>query len=342
MDFWPRVDELIERAPTVADLHAHRLHLYAAWRWRSLGRPLASELVELERGAAVVRLAAPALLRRIREAYDGPMILLKGAEAGARYPQPGLRPTTDLDLLVPDADAVQRMLVAGGFTELEGLEPEDGHHLPQLEWPGLLMAVEIHSRPNWPRWLSPPPTEQLFAAATTESVVGHGVLALPPAHHALVLAAHAWTDAPIARLGQLVDYLLMSHEADATELEALARRWNIERLWRTTDAIARRVLLGHSDRVAGSALWTRRLESMRDRTVLGSKLAALVAPFWGLPPGTALVATARGVADDLRPAKGETWAEKVSRTAGGLRQGFGPRSVRVRALAAEKRRSLGH
>ena len=203
------------------------------------------------------------------------------------------------------------------------------------------MPVEIHSRPNWPSWLPPPPIDQLFAAATTESVVGHGVLALPPAHHALVLAAHAWTDAPIARLGQLVDYLLMSQEADAAELEALARSWKIERLRRTTDAIARRVLLGHGDRVAASALWTRRLESMRDRTVIGSKVAGIVAPFWGLPPGRALAATARGVAEDVRPARGETWRGKVSRTAGALRQGFGPRSVRARALEAEKRRSLG-
>jgi hypothetical protein len=341
VEIWARLDELIDRAPTVTDLHAHRLHLYAEWRWRELGRPVPQELAELKKGAAVLRLAAPALLGRIRQVYDGPMILLKGAEAGARYPRPELRPSMDLDLLVPDAEHVQSLLLDHGFTIFEELAPEAGHHLPQLEWAGLLLPVEIHSRPNWPEWLPAPPTHQLFEAATTESVVGHGVLALPPAHHALVLTAHMWTDAPIARIGQLLDYWLVSREADPDELTRLADRWQLTRLWRTTDSIARSVLLGEPARVRAAGLWTRRLDAARDRTVLGAKVAALAAPFWGLSPGDALVATGRRLAADFRPERGETWRRKLSRTASAVRQSFQPRSLRSRAADLERRRATG-
>jgi putative nucleotidyltransferase-like protein len=341
VELWERVDQLIDRAPTITDLHAHRLHLYAEWRWRELGRPIQRELAELKKGAAVLRLAAPALLGRIRQVYDGPMILLKGAEAGARYPRPELRPSADLDLLIPDAEHVQRLLLDHGFTVFEELAPEAGHHLPQLEWAGLLMPVEIHSRPNWPTWLPAPATAELFDVATTESVVGRGVLALPPAHHALVLTAHMWTDAPIARIGQLLDYWLVSREADPDELARLARRWQLTRLWRTTDSIARSVLLGEPTTVRAAGLWTRRLEATRDRTVLGAKLASLVAPFWGLSAGDAVVATARRFGAELRPGQHETWGGKFSRTAGAVRQSFQPRSLRSRAADLERRRASG-
>lgn len=339
MEIWPRLDILIDRAPTVTDLHAHRLHLYAEWRWRQLGRPVAPELVELRKGAAVLRLAAPALLGRIRKLYSGPIILLKGAEAGARYPCPDLRPTGDLDLLVPDANDVQRLLLANGFTVLEELGPDAGHHLPQLEWGGLLLPVEIHSRPNWPAWLRPPATDELFEAATAESVVGHGVRALPPAQHALVLAAHMWTDAPLARIGQFVDYWLMSQAAEQHELARLAARWDMTRLWQTTDALARKVLLGEDVDVRAAGIWTRRLDAGRDRTVLGAKLAWLVAPFWSVPARDALTASARRLAAELRPGTHETWRGKLSRTAGALRQGFQPRSLRSRAAYFKRRRA---
>ena len=166
VDIWRNVNDLVDRAETVTALHAHRMHLYAAWRWRGLGRPVPDELVEGERGAALQRLGAPMLLRHVREAYEGPMVLLKGAEVAARYPKPQLRPSLDLDLLVPDAKAVQKALLAGGFTERRVYQPGEGHHhLRELEWPAVLMRVEVHSAPSWPTWLKPPPTEQLFEAA---------------------------------------------------------------------------------------------------------------------------------------------------------------------------------
>jgi hypothetical protein len=335
MNLWTRVDELVEQARTVSDLHAHRLHLYAAWRWRSVGRPVPAELVELERGARIFRLAAPAVLMRVRAAYDGPLILLKGADVAAAYPRPELRPSIDLDFLVPDPERTQRSLVEAGFSELpDTCAPDEHHHLPALEWPGLLVRVELHSTPSWPTWLPPPPLAELFASATTASALGHGVVALPPPHQALVLAAHMWREVPLARLGQLIDVLLMAQAAPAGETESLARRWGIDRLWRVTDATARRILL--AERIEGSAprIWTRGLESMRERTVIESKVAQLMGPFLALPSRKAVAAAARVASSELRPSRDETWGEMAGRTLGALRQGFRRRSARDRELEA--------
>jgi hypothetical protein len=333
VDIWRNVNELVDRAETVTALHAHRMHLYAAWRWRGLGRPVPEELVEWERGAAVQRLGAPILLRHVREAYDGPMVLLKGAEVAARYPKPQLRPSLDLDLLVPDAKAVQKALLAGGFTERLVYQPGEGHHhLRGLEWPGVLMRVEVHSAPNWPTWLKPPPTEQLFEAAVSESVVGHGVLALPPAHHALIVTAHMWREVPLVRLGQLIDVRVLSLEADPDELERLAGQWGLRRIWKKTDEPARRLLDGEHRHGGAGRFRARRLETVSEVTVIEAKLAELSAPFRGLPPGSALVASSRELFSELRPDLGETWVEKLRRSAGALRQVSRSRAARDREL----------
>lgn len=329
VDIWPRVNELVDRAETVTALHAHRLHLYAAWHWRTQGRPVPTELVELERGAAVQRLGAPALLRHVREAYDGPMLLLKGAEVAARYPKPELRPSLDLDFLVPDATAVQKALIAGGFAEREVFHGNEHHHLRALEWPGALMRVEVHNTPSWPTWLTPPSTDELFEAAASESVLGHGILALPPAHHALIVTAHMWREIPLARLGQLIDVRVLAQEAEPDELERLSSDWGLRRLWARTDGTAQRVLGGESRQGTFPA---KRLETVSEATVLEAKLAELAAPFRGLPPGKALVATARELLAELLPQPYETWRGKLTRSAGALRQSFRARSARDREL----------
>ena len=338
-DIWARVDALIERADTISDLRWHRLHLYAAWRWRSLGRRISDELHAFDRQAAALRLSMPTVLARVREAYDGPIVLLKGADVAARYPTPELRPSADLDLLVPDAEHVYRALVNHGFNEWQGearLSAEH-HHLQLLVWPGLPGGVEIHRAPNWPTWLTAPRTDELISEATSESVVGHGILTLPPAHHALVLTAHLWRDDPMGRVGQLIDVLLMSGSVDGTSIEKLARRWGIERLWRTTRAAAHRILLGEQDVPLGARVLTSRHESMRQRTVLESKVFEICAPFFGLPPSRAITDAARHVIWALQPGPNETWGEKAT----ALRQSLSPISVAAnRGLEKQRRRKL--
>jgi hypothetical protein len=336
VNIWERVDELVDRAESVTALHAHRLHLYAAWRGRSVGRPVPEELVALERGAAVQRLGVPALLRHVRDAYAGPLLLLKGAEVGARYPRPELRPSQDLDLLVPDAKATQAALVSGGFAERDVFHAADHHHLRALEWPGASTRVEVHSTPSWPTWLTPPSTDELFRAADSESVLGHGVLALPPAHHALIVTAHMWREVPLVRLGQLIDASVLAQEADPDELEGLASEWGLRRLWNVTDGTARQVLGGEPR--PGRHAWrarAKRLETLSEATVLEAKLVELAAPFRGLPPRRAFAATARELLAEFRPEPYETWREKITRSLGALRQSFRARSARDRELEAD-------
>ena len=94
------------------------MELIAARAWRRQGRPVPDELRLDERIAAIRTLGVPVLLRRIRAAYDGTLILMKGPEAAARYPDPALRPFCDLDFLVDDPAAAHRALMAAGFVEV--------------------------------------------------------------------------------------------------------------------------------------------------------------------------------------------------------------------------------
>jgi hypothetical protein len=89
---WHGVAELIDRAPSLADLRNHRIGVLAARRRRELGRPIPPELLEEERWATLVVLTAPVLLQRARSAYEGTMLVMKGPEVAARYPDPPLRP----------------------------------------------------------------------------------------------------------------------------------------------------------------------------------------------------------------------------------------------------------
>ena len=111
------------------------------------GCELGDDLIADETRAAVNELAVPGLLARVRAAWDGPLVLMKGPEVALDYRAPGLRSFGDLDLLTDDAEAAQAALIAAGFHEV--FDPEiykDIHHLRPLWWPGLPLVVELHSR----------------------------------------------------------------------------------------------------------------------------------------------------------------------------------------------------
>jgi hypothetical protein len=316
---WEGVGRLVDRTDGARDLEAHGLHLLAAERWRRFGRPVPQAFVQEELRAAMTTLAAPALLRRVRASCEGPMLVLKGVELARRYPDPALRLSSDVDLLVRDAEAAQRALLAAGFVEVG--DPElylDIHHLRPLCWPTLPLAIELHSRIKWPDGLQPPPSAELFADAVPAAVGLDGVLALPAAQHALAVAAHAWAHVPLRRLRDLVDIALLSAEADPGELSALARRWGIERLWRTTRAAVEGVLLGAVP-PAAVQLWARHLADVRERTVLENHLMRCLSPLWALPPRRALAASLSALVDEVRPGTGETWRTKLARGGEALR-----------------------
>ena len=317
---WHAVDELLDRAPTAADLRAHRLHLLAARRLRLQRRSVSDELVAAERLAAAMSLAAEITLELARAAYDGTLVLMKGLEVARRYPSPTLRPFRDLDLLVDRPWQAQRALIAAGF---EPVGMDDGYyegkqHLRPLRFAGLPVLVEIHSRPVWVRWAPPPSTPELLSEAVDSATGISGVRALSPAHHALVLAAHSWAGSPFRRILDLVDTTVIAGEADPAALSDAARRWQVDGVWRSMRAAADAVLFGHAT-PWHLRLWAGDLRAARDRTVVRDHVVRLLSSFSALPPQRAFAEAARAFTRDLRPRPGETWGFKVGKVRRALR-----------------------
>jgi hypothetical protein len=311
---WHAVDSLIDRSPGLHDLRAHGLHLLAARRWRAQGFPLPSELSAEERVAAVVSLMVRPLLERVVPAVDGPILLMKGPEVAHRYPSPHLRSYGDVDLLVADAGAAHRALLAAGFVHVG--DPKlyiEIHHERPLVWPGVPLVIELHSRPKWIEWASEPSVAELLEAAVPSAVGVDGVSTLHPAHHALVTAVHSWAHAPLRRLGEIVDVALLADGVDRVELRRQAEQWGISRLWRTTERVADELLAG--GQVAWPLrVWARNLFRARERTVLENHLASSLSGFSAQPFGRAVAGMAGQIFDDLRPAAEETWRSKGRRT----------------------------
>jgi hypothetical protein len=323
---WAGVDRLVERAGPGAALTLHRLEPLAARRLRALGREVPEDLAESERLGAAFALAVPVHLQRARAAVDGPLLVAKGPELAARYPDDSLRVYRDLDLFAPDAGAVQGALVAAGFAETGDPDYYAGApHLRPLAWPGLPMELEVHERPNWPRWLEPPSVAELFEDAVPSATGIDGVLAPAPERHALLVATHAWMHGPLERARDLLDVGLLAAEADRAELERLARAWGIEKLWAATLALVEGIFLdGRPPRAQRG--WARNLAALSERTVLERHVARWVAWYTAFPPGLAVRAMLDELRADLSPLGDEGWRRKARRSARALRNAFVPRS----------------
>jgi len=220
----------------------------------------------------------------------------------------------DLDLVVPDADAAQRALLAAGFVEVGDADYyAEAPHLLPLAWPGLPMELEVHERPNWPRRLDPPSTADLLEGAGPSACGVEGVLAPASERHALLLAAHAWMHGPLARARDLVDVALMVAESDGAEIGRLARAWGMEKLWQSTLAIVEGLLLDGPQPRALSG-WARNLSAVRERTVLEQHVARWRGWYEALPPGLAILATLDELRADLSPEGDEGWGSKLRRS----------------------------
>ena len=338
-ELWRRVDELIDRAPTEDDLRSHRLEVLAARRFRATGRQVPLDFVAQERAAALVEMSASLVLRRVREAYDGPTIVLKGPEVAAAYPDPALRSYGDIDLLVPDVAAAHRALLDAGF-ELVG-DPElyvDIHHLRPLAVREIPIAVEIHSRPKWVDPLTAPSAGALFEATVPSATDVPGMLAPSPERHALLLAVHSWAHEPLRRLRDVIDVAAMLDGADRSEIARLARAWGVGRLWSTTAAVVDAVL-GDGRRPWALRLWAQNLDRARDRTVFENHLQRWLSDFWALPPATALARLPRTLVDEVRPEQEEGWRSKLSRSALAVRNAARPRAHHDQEVGARRSRA---
>lgn len=341
---WEGVGELVDRARSHSDLRAHRLEALAAWCWRGQGRPVPTDFAEQARSASLASLLAPLLLANVRAACDGPIVVLKGPEVAAHYPHPSMRPFRDLDLLVPNAADVQGSLRAAGFVPV-GDETiyRDIHHLRPLHLDGFPLVVEIHSRPKWPERIPLVNGDELLDAAVASLLPIDGILALPSAHHALLLAAHGWSHAPFARLFHLIDVAVVRRGAVPREIEALAARWGLSRLWRTTSATVD-ALLYEGHRTWPLRSWARHLSDVREQTVLETHASSWLAGFSALPPLPAVRCGLEALAQDLRPVGGETWSDKWFRSRRAVANAFVARSeheAEVEAELRERRSSPG-
>lgn len=329
---WSGVRRILERAPSLDELRAHRLQLLEAYRRRELGATIPDDLADEAESALRATLLTRALLSRIRELCDGPILVLKGPEVAARYPAPWLRPFLDVDILVSDERDAERRLRAAGF---EGVGPpmdwETLHHVQRLVAPDLPASVEVHRRPKWIHGASPPTMDELLADAVPSATAVDGVLAPSPAFHSVMLAAHAWAERPLGRLGDLVDVAAMV-EAAANDAGEIAARYGVERPWRAT-LRAIDALLVDEHRTWSTRTWARHLQEIRERTVLETHLTRALEPFASLPPWRAPGGVARSLRQTLLPHRGEGWSEKLARSRRALR------SARVRV--SEYQRSQG-
>jgi len=329
---WDGVDRLLDRAVGVDELRAHRIEVLAASRWRARGRAVPAELEREERSAAISGMVAPAVLERVRAAVDGPLLLLKGPEIASLYPNPAFRPFADLDILSPDPANAHRALLAEGFVPVGDPDLYVGiHHLRPLAFPTLPLPVEIHAEPKWLAHSSPPSMSELLSLSVPSCVGVEGIATVEPAHHTLLVAAHAWAHEPLRRLRDLIDVAAMAQSVDREQLRSVARAWRIARLWETTIEVADALFLG-GPTPWEVRLWARNLVVVRDRTVLENHLQRWLSSFSVLPPGQASTAFASALARDLRPRTGESWVTKLSRTMLAIRRPFTPRSVHNRDL----------
>ena len=333
---WDGVDRLIDRAPGLSELRAHRIELLAATRWRAVGRAVPEELESEERMAARSGLLAFPVLERVRAAVEGDLLLVKGPEIAVRYPNPALRPFADLDLLTAKPESAQRALLAAGFVPVG--DPDlyvDIHHLRPLMHPELPLPVEIHAQPKWFAPLRPPSLAELLSASAPANIGVDGVATAAPIHHALLVAVHAWAHEPLRGLRDLIDVAAVAQGLDRQELRSAARAWGIERLWQTTIDASDAVFLGCPTSWE-IRLWARNLATVKERTVLENHLQRWLSGFSALPSGQALSACASAIAGDLRRVSGESRSAKLSRTFLALRRPFTPRSLHIRDLEQSK------
>lgn len=329
---WGRIAELVDRAPSLDALRAHRLQLLAASLWREQGRLVPDELAREVRSDAAMTMAAPMVLKRARAAYGGRLMLMKGPEVAARYPTPGSRRFQDLDLLADDPERAQRALIDAGFIEIQtGHDYTDDQHLCPLGWPGLPLAVELHRRPSCKAYLTPPPRDEVLAMTVPSATGIDGLLAPRPAAHALLLVAHAWTHLPLGRVGDLIDLAVTLPDGDRDEADALARRWGWERMWHTTLAVADALL---TDEPAPAALrtWARHLAEVRELSVVENHIVKLTAPTFALPLGRAPRGVGLALRDTVRPSVDESWPQKLHRSVLAARHAFRSKSRHERQV----------
>jgi Uncharacterised nucleotidyltransferase len=261
---WVMIDRLIDEGRTDTWLGDQRLLPLAAERRYHRDMAVSPAQRRAARGVAADQAVAEHLLSEVRAAVRGAVLVLKGPELAACYPRPGLRPFADVDVLVPDVDAAAVELQHAGFDWRTELGSHAGHHhLAPFRWGPLPMPLEVHLRPAWVPWCPSPPWSEL-AASSEESRTGVGGLQRPDdAHHAVLVAVHAWRSRPYGRLLDLADVWLLAHQAGPERAADVAQRWGVARLWGATWAAAEALVAGTRRRSKAVRVLGRHLSGRR-------------------------------------------------------------------------------
>jgi Uncharacterised nucleotidyltransferase len=321
---WEGLDRLLDGA-TLAGILDHGLGPLAAERARRLDLEVDPVLAREDRSARLTAATALQLIRRIRESCDGPLVLFKGLELARRYPG-GARRFADIDLLTPQAEAVQESLLAAGFVvNAHGQIPSD-FHLRPLVWPGIPLEIEIHADVFWSTFRQPPAPAEIVEAAVPTRIGVDGVVAPAPAHHALILAAHSCEERALRSIRDLLDVALVAAEVQEEELERLAAAWRGERLWRTVQATTG-ALFGER-RTIPLLTWARHLPAVREPTVLESHLERLMSAYWCMPARDAFPEMLTAIRAEVMPLPGESWRTKMARSFSAVRHSSMARSSR--------------
>jgi Uncharacterised nucleotidyltransferase len=336
---WAAVDGLIDRSPGPDDLQSHGLHLLAARRWRALGRDVPDAVRSEEQLAAQRSLAVPGVLEQLAAAADEPLVVFKGPCLAASYPDSVLRPFRDIDVIAADAESVHRRLRAAGFEELGSASHYDRrHHLVPLALSQLPLVVEVHRRPEWVRWSTPPSASWIIGRGTAAPFGIDRILFPHPADHALLVAAHSWATLPLRRLLDLLDISLLATAAGRATVFELAREWDLERVWSCMIGVAD-ALLGTAAAPVALRTWGRNLATARDLNVIEAHLRRLASPFWALPAPRAVPTALQALGREFVPGPEDDWRTKAERIAAAIRRPLTAKSAHDRALKDERRRS---
>jgi hypothetical protein len=150
-------------------------------------------------------------------------LVIKGAALAHRYPDPGLRPMDDVDLVLPphQIDAGAEALLAAGWAWHE--TPARQKHEVQFthqSLPGL--HVDLHrSLGTWRNRSNRLTTEQLWSARQPNTLFDTPTFVLPPALDFVMLAAHAGK--PWHTFDRLIWIVDLSIAANGVDWEEVAR-----------------------------------------------------------------------------------------------------------------------
>lgn len=177
--------------------------------------------------------AAEAVVAQLQGA-DIPLILLKGVARRALggHPYEAVRYTTDVDLLVPLAQAREafELLLRRGYTRVlsDGApRPEHHHHLPPL-WTNRHVGIELHVSPS--PFVAPELAwSRTFSTARTIEWQGLQVLIPSPTELAWSTLVHAPTHPETLgfRLRDLLDFAALVVQSEPIDWEVIAARTDL-------------------------------------------------------------------------------------------------------------------